>query len=990
MMHPFLHSPWLEANLERLGWTLLHFLWQGAFVAALLGMELAVPRHASARLRYLAAVVAAAAAMLMPLLTFAVLHPAAQKRAWPVAATSNGRTTVPVTVTLASSQTAAEAAPPVQSMARPASRQPSPRALSSPETRSADSWQQTCQKFLERTRLLLPWCVAAWALGVSVLSLRLLVGWTATQKLCHQGTRLPDPRWQASLERLAHQLGIRRVVRLLESTLAEVPAVIGTLRPVILLPVGMLTGLSMSQVEMILAHELAHVRRQDYLVNLGLTLFETLGFYHPAVWWIAARVREEREHACDDLAVQASGGDSVEYARALARLEELRGPAADFALAATSGGSGNLLKRVRRMLGMPPPPLPDTGRVAGWLAGVLALVLVVALTFGAPRHLARAQAMTRPISSASLDMYAVPATRPPAPDAPIGPRDLAGHVVDAQAQGLVGATVSVVGAYPEVFPINTDATGAFRFPDFGDRHYVCLEVERGGYGTRWEGDLAVGRDFTVRMENTTRLRGRLYKPDNLPTGPATVVLFKDVPTRRADMHISGLRVERRTDANGAYDFAVEPGTYQIEITADDENLVARHDRFEVPADRVTQLPLGLQPGLTLRIRTVDGLTGQPAPGARFYVREQKNSFTIGARPGSKKRTDADGYARWDRLFPGRMFLDVDRDPTYARFWSTDPREVFHANAPKGKHPTGSQAEDQSLYIDVQPGRTDEPVVVQTERGVQVSGRVLDPQGRPLENSVVRAVITDPADTYSPAGTFFGLNGFQARTAADGTFHGCVPAGNGGSMRLVADLAEPEPGNTFGNGISEPFPSLPGEAREVTVRLTNGGWIEGSVVDPQGKPLAKISVSAAVADGLDGYVNHIGFETDAQGHFRLGPLRPAEYDVTTRDATLLHAGPEDGGVHHPAAGIRVDERVDGTQSVRRAHRRPGKRHGPQPAAAHRGFLRRQSQRLRTVPVPQPVEPRSQTAGADGQVGIGFRWLRHGNGPVGEGVYAPHLR
>ena len=109
--------------------------------------------------------------------------------------------------------------------------------------------------------------------------------------------------WQERLDRLARALRLSRPVALLESCLAEVPVVIGYVRPVILMPVGLLAGLPAGQVESILLHELAHIRRHDYLVNLLQTSVEGLLFYHPAVWWISGVIRAERENCCDDLVV---------------------------------------------------------------------------------------------------------------------------------------------------------------------------------------------------------------------------------------------------------------------------------------------------------------------------------------------------------------------------------------------------------------------------------------------------------------------------------------------------------------------------------------------------------------------------------------------------------------------------------------------------------------------------------------------------------------
>jgi protein involved in polysaccharide export with SLBB domain len=172
---------------------------------------------------------------------------------------------------------------------------------------------------------------------------------------------------RGAAEALRLRMGVARAVRLVESSWAQVPAVVGVLRPVILLPAGALSGLTMAQLESILAHELAHVRRHDYLVNLVQAAAETLLFYHPAVWWVSRRVREERELCCDDEAAAACG-DRVLYARALADLEGLR--ALPTGLAPSARG-GSLARRIRRLLGAEEPVRPVP------VAGILAACCVV-------------------------------------------------------------------------------------------------------------------------------------------------------------------------------------------------------------------------------------------------------------------------------------------------------------------------------------------------------------------------------------------------------------------------------------------------------------------------------------------------------------------------------------------------------------------------------------------------------------------------------------
>ena len=156
--------------------------------------------------------------------------------------------------------------------------------------------------------------------------------------------------------------GIRRVVVLLESARVEVPMVVGWLRPAILVPVAALSGLAVPELEAILAHELAHIRRHDYLVNILQCVVETLVFYHPATWWISGVIRREREHCCDDIAVAACR-DRLTYARALATMEGLRAPA--FSLSPAANG-GILLARVRRILEPQEESMRPVRILVGW------------------------------------------------------------------------------------------------------------------------------------------------------------------------------------------------------------------------------------------------------------------------------------------------------------------------------------------------------------------------------------------------------------------------------------------------------------------------------------------------------------------------------------------------------------------------------------------------------------------------------------------------
>lgn len=323
---------------QLLGWTLLHFVWQGALVAlAYAGISLSL-RRSTANLRYLVACASMLLMLALPVATFFQLN-------------SN-------VAAVAAADRAQHAAPALEQPVRNDSR----AAESGAQARlyanllvlrdDAGGASAPLQRWaMDRFTSAVPWLVLLWLAGALALTLRLLGGWVLTERLRREPATPFARDWRETLARLARQLRVSRPIRLCESALVEVPTVIGWLRPVILVPASALTGLSAPQLEALLAHELAHIRRHDYLVNLLQSVLEIVLFYHPAVWWLSGRVRIEREHACDDLAVRATG-DVLVYARALTTLETLRhrqrGANAHTLVVAANGGS--LVQRIQRLI----------------------------------------------------------------------------------------------------------------------------------------------------------------------------------------------------------------------------------------------------------------------------------------------------------------------------------------------------------------------------------------------------------------------------------------------------------------------------------------------------------------------------------------------------------------------------------------------------------------------------------------------------------------
>jgi beta-lactamase regulating signal transducer with metallopeptidase domain len=198
---------------------------------------------------------------------------------------------------------------------------------------------------------LMPYLDGVWLAGVLLLWVRALGGWWLIRRMRLSRLEQGPHTLLLRLDALRRQMGIRRFVDLRLSSRITNPLTAGVLRPWILLPVTALTSLSAEQIEVILSHELAHIRRADYFWNLLQTMVETLFFFHPAVWWISRRVREERELCCDDIAVRRCSDPTV-YAAALVRLEEERRNRLHLAMALDGHQSrAGLRARVLRILG---------------------------------------------------------------------------------------------------------------------------------------------------------------------------------------------------------------------------------------------------------------------------------------------------------------------------------------------------------------------------------------------------------------------------------------------------------------------------------------------------------------------------------------------------------------------------------------------------------------------------------------------------------------
>ncbi|HXE52194.1 MAG TPA: M56 family metallopeptidase [Tepidisphaeraceae bacterium] len=326
---------------ERIGWVLVQSLWQGAMVALLLAIALAGLAKASSRVRYAISCSAMLALIVLPLIT----------AAWAFAPGIG-----------------AQRAASTGQIGLPAVLAPSPLV-----PQPLHGIAQTGAGGAGTMPMILRAVWLAWLAGVAAISVWNLLGWAGVVRLRGRAFSVPNAM-QTKLDQLSGLLGITWPVALRRCERISTPVLVGWLWPMVLVPASTLSELPASQLEALLLHELAHVRRHDYLINLIQTMVETVLFYHPAAWWIGRQIRIEREHCCDDIAA-ARCPSRLDYAKALAAMEELRfGRIPSLALGASDG---SLLRRIERLVA--PNPRSSRRRVSPVAAGLLLLGVVALL-----------------------------------------------------------------------------------------------------------------------------------------------------------------------------------------------------------------------------------------------------------------------------------------------------------------------------------------------------------------------------------------------------------------------------------------------------------------------------------------------------------------------------------------------------------------------------------------------------------------------------------
>lgn len=802
-------------SIDRIGWLLIHSVWQFTVIALWLAAVLGLLRRAPVQLRYNLCLGGWALMLMAPAATWLVLPNWVNEPAASRALTSD---TSPLHRYEGDSSVTASSAIKLAAITlgeddRAISMNPG--EPSSAATTAVGRWDWVVLRIA-------PWLhelVALWCLGVAVFAVRPGLSGYMVRQWKRKGASGVPSNVTSALERAKNRLGLCREVRVVQSALVKVPIVVGCLRPMILLPLGVVAGLSVTEIEAILAHELAHVRRHDYLVNLLQTLSETIFFYHPAMWWVSTCIRQEREHCCDEMAAQVLGS-RAQYGRALLALDELRGGMPALSLAATGG---SLLARIQRLAIV--DSRAQSPGVSSMAMITLSIVLLSAVGFwmatgaGTPLAVATDESSNQaPVREAD--------NRDDEPPAGV----VRGTLVNAaDGKPVAGARLILRGTKAD--RATSDAAGRFEFTNIApdSRPYTIwahagnLIVPEAPLEPIISADGASARFSPVRLQ---MVEGKQVK-----FLVRSAVTGKPLPGAAVKFGYP----DRREVATTALGTALVQGlqSMQYEVTVDAPGHAQQTLELDLSQpQRLTELRIELEAGGIVRGVAVDN-DGKPVGGAivYYYIRDSHGSF------GDAQSTDPQGKFQHSYLPVGKpVKIKVQHDD----FLRAEQEVVVT-----------EETREQNVSVTLSPRPRGKSIrgMVTDEQGNGVPGaRVVNDSGAP---DMRREAVADSQGEFTLDDLNEGYTGYQIYVEAK-TF---VP------RKLVV-----KPGT-----VDSPA--------AVDVTLKRGHRIRGRVVDESGQPKR----GAHVVPRSNAYFRaNMGesIQTDDEGRFAFDSLpEDARFDVS---------------------------------------------------------------------------------------------------------------
>ena len=430
-----------------------------------------------------------------------------------------------------------------------------------------------------------------------------------------------------------------------------------------------------------------------------------------------------------------------------------------------------------------------------------------------------------------------------------------GRVVDEAGKPIEGVLADAWTWYSgnEVY---TDANGSFRLTNFKDDKFIEVRFSKENYSPLLIVRQQTGvRSAIIVLNDKTYFEGMVKGANGLPVADA-LIRPDQGPKQAVGVMITSIWTETKSGADGRYRLYVQPDKYDIQVKADRFG-VARLQNIVIDPNRGKPLDITLNQGAVFRAEIVDSVSDKPVAGVRLWNWQHKDI---------EGRSDANGAVVIEGMLPGKFEFMVDA-PGYARWWSEQCLSEWNRFMIDDTK-SGWQRNFDNLDFDIKEGM--EPVVIIIEKAVHIRGRIVDPNGNPVEGATAA-----PARTGS-GNSLTGDTRFSVTTKSDGTFEMLLPASGNCQYNLVAHDGGYQQWRMWANGVTEPFKTIPGqEINDVVITLTKPGTVTGYIVDEKGLPVANREVRAQAVDKLDNRYYDATVKTDANGNYELKFVRPCK-------------------------------------------------------------------------------------------------------------------
>jgi beta-lactamase regulating signal transducer with metallopeptidase domain/thiol-disulfide isomerase/thioredoxin len=694
-------------------------------------------------------------------------------------------------------------------------------------------------------------------------------------RLFGQATPAPE-RAAAILRELQQTFGLKRCPILVVVDQAMTPLLWAAPgRTAVVLPRAMADSLDESQLQAVLAHELAHLARRDGWLQLFAFFVASLQWWNPVAWLARREMRAAAEACCDAMVLEWLPGMRKTYARSLLAVVDFvtSGRPLPAPLSVAFGEPRSLTRRIALVAN---GGVKSRMSTFGWaILACAALLLSSFPTLAQEKKTSAAPAAKTPSTQRSAEKSA-PAPAAASPTSAlklpqnVAPDEIAGVVVDAQGKPLAGVLVDVWTWYPGD-ETKTDENGTFRIkPRDDDARYVEVRFSKPGYSPHYIVQQPRGqKDFVVILGNKTFLEGTLRDPGHAPVAGAIIRGVQG--EKQGDGALIGdVTTTTTTDAQGRYRLYLFPDTYEIQVTVPKVG-AARLTGVALAPDQSKTLDLDLKPAVRFEAKVVDAETGKPLKGLVLYGWREENVYGI---------SDADGHLVIEGMLPGKFDFGVGNGApknfngmkyydhgAFGRWWSA---QAVNAWQRKSIEASSWQRNFDDLSFNLSVGMN--PVTIEVEQGVTFSGHVYDPEGKPVAGATVA-----PAKTGS-GNSLTGDTRYSVRTKADGSYRVVMPAGNGSTYNLVAHDGDYRQWRKWANGVSEPLKTKPNQHFDhFDLRLTHGATVRGRV-DAGGRVVGAREVRAAAADRRENRYYDPTVKVHADGSFELKFIRPGKQEI----------------------------------------------------------------------------------------------------------------